>query len=76
MRTPDPYGFTAATAVAIALRALAGDFSVGYQTPSSAYGADLLRQFDDIEWEFLGDTSMAGRRVSAARTQRGFATAC
>lgn len=58
VRTPDPYGFTAATAVAIALRALAGDFSVGYQTPSSAYGADLLRQFDDIEWEFLGDTSM------------------
>lgn len=55
VRTPDPYGFTATVAVAIAARALAGDFKAGYQTPSSAYGADLLREFDDVTWEVLDD---------------------
>ncbi|WP_419163139.1 saccharopine dehydrogenase family protein [Candidatus Palauibacter sp.] len=54
LRTPDPYGFTAMTAVAIAARALGGDVKVGYQTPSSAYGADLLREFEDVQWELLG----------------------
>lgn len=53
VRTPDPYGFTATTAVAIARRALAGDLKVGYRTPSSAYGAALLREFDEVEWEVL-----------------------
>lgn len=51
MRVPDPYGFTAKTAVAIAARALGGDFKAGYQTPSSAYGVDFVRQFDGVEWE-------------------------
>lgn len=55
VRTPDPYGFTATVAVAIAARALAGDIKPGYQTPSSAYGADLLREFDDVTWEVLDD---------------------
>ena len=50
LRTPDPYGLTAKTAVAIAARALRGDVRVGYQTPSSAYGADFIRQFDGVEW--------------------------
>ena len=54
MRVPDPYGLTAKTAVAIAARALGGDFHVGYQTPSSAYGADFIRQFDGVEWELPG----------------------
>ena len=54
MRISDPYGFTAKTAVAIATRALAGDLKVGYQTPSSAYGADFMRQFDGVEWELSG----------------------
>ena len=53
LRTPDPYGFTATTAVAIAVRAVAGDVRVGYQTPSSAYGADLMREFDGVHWELL-----------------------
>ena len=53
VRTPDPYGFTAKSSVAIALRALDGDFKAGYQTPSSAYGADFIRQFDGVEWELL-----------------------
>ncbi len=53
LRTPDPYGLTAKTAVAMAARALRGDVRVGYQTPSSAYGADFIRQFDGVEWELL-----------------------
>ena len=55
VRTPDPYGFTATVAVAIAARAAAGDVEVGFQTPSSAYGADLLRTFDGVRWELLDD---------------------
>lgn len=54
MRVPDPYGFTAKTAVAIAAQTLRGHLKVGYQTPSLAYGADFIRQFDDVEWEILG----------------------
>lgn len=54
LSTPDPYGFTAKAAVSIAARALDGDIKIGYQTPSSAYGADLIRQFDGVQWELLG----------------------
>jgi len=53
LRVPDPYGFTAKTLVAIGVRVLSGDFQTGYQTPSSAYGADFVRQFDGVEWELL-----------------------
>ena len=53
MRVPDPYGFTAKAVVAIGVRALRGDFTAGYQTPSSAYGADFVREFDGVEWELL-----------------------
>ena len=53
VHTPDPYGFTATVAVAIAARAVAGDVEIGFQTPSSAYGADLLRTFEGVRWESL-----------------------
>lgn len=53
MRVPDPYGFTAKALVAIGARALKGDLKAGYQTPSSAYGADFVRQFDGVEWDLL-----------------------
>lgn len=53
MRVPDPYGFTAKTLVAIGVRVLNGDFKAGYQTPSSAYGADFVRRFDGVECEVL-----------------------
>jgi short subunit dehydrogenase-like uncharacterized protein len=53
MRVPDPYGFTAKAIVAIGVRALKGDFKAGYQTPSSAYGADFVRRFEGVEWEAL-----------------------
>ncbi len=59
VRTPDPYGFTATAAVAIAGRALAGDVGAGYQTPSSAYGAELLREFDEVTWERIDDQATA-----------------
>ena len=49
MRVPDPYGFTAKTLVAIGVRVLNGDFKAGYQTPSSAYGADFVHEFDGVE---------------------------
>ena len=53
MRVPDPYGFTAKTLVAVGVRVLNGNFKAGYQTPSSAYGADFVRRFDGVEWEVL-----------------------
>jgi short subunit dehydrogenase-like uncharacterized protein len=42
LETPDGYTLTVLTALAIARKVLAGDFKPGYQTPSSAYGADLI----------------------------------
>ena len=50
---PIPYGFTAKALVAIGARALNGDLKAGYQTPSSAYGADFVHQFHGVEWELL-----------------------
>jgi hypothetical protein len=44
VRPPGPEGYTltAEAAIEIAGRALRGDVKPGYQTPSSAYGADLI----------------------------------
>ena len=53
LRACDPYGMTASVAVCMATRALEGDTSVGFQTPSMAYGPDLIRQFQGIEWDYL-----------------------
>ena len=55
LRAPDPYGFTAKTVIEVAARALRGDLKVGYQTPSTAYGAALVRQFEDVEWRQPGE---------------------
>ena len=49
MRVPDPYGFTAKALMAIGVRVLNGDFKAGYQTPSSAYGADFVHEFEGVE---------------------------
>ncbi len=46
LQTPNGYTLTALTAVAIARRVLASDFKPGYQTPSSAYGADLILEIE------------------------------
>ena len=48
---PIPTGLPRRLLVAIGACVLDGDFKVGYQTPSSAYGADFVRQFEGVEWE-------------------------
>jgi short subunit dehydrogenase-like uncharacterized protein len=42
LRLPEGYTLTAEAAIEIAGRVLRGDVKPGYQTPSSAYGADLI----------------------------------
>jgi len=42
LRTPDGYTLTALTAVAIVEKVLAGQLTPGFQTPSLAYGPDLI----------------------------------
>ncbi len=49
LRVADPYGFTARAAVQIAINVLEGNFAVGYQTPSTAYGLELLNEFAELE---------------------------
>lgn len=51
MRTPDGYTLTALTALAIAEKVLAGQFTPGFQTPSLAYGPDLITEFAGVERE-------------------------
>ena len=59
LRVPDPYGFTAKTAVAMAARALQGDVKIGFQTPALAYGADFIRQFQDVQWDYPGGAGLS-----------------
>jgi short subunit dehydrogenase-like uncharacterized protein len=51
LRTPEVYGFTAVTAVAIAARVLGGDFEVGFQTAARVYGADFVLSLPGVERE-------------------------
>jgi short subunit dehydrogenase-like uncharacterized protein len=55
LRTPEGYRLTALTSVEIMRRILNGDYRIGFQTPSMAYGADFVLQFDDVERIDLGD---------------------
>jgi hypothetical protein len=48
MQTPEGYTLTALTTVAIAQEVLAGFAPVGSQTPSRAYGADFILEFEGI----------------------------
>jgi len=41
--TPDPYTFTAVTALTLVERILQGHVTSGFQTPARVYGADVLR---------------------------------
>jgi short subunit dehydrogenase-like uncharacterized protein len=45
--TPTGYGFTQLASVEIAARVLAGNFRPGFQSPSSAYGSELLTSIAD-----------------------------
>lgn len=49
IRGPEAYDFTARAAIVCAKHSLAGQVSAGYQTPSSAFGASILREIDGVE---------------------------
>ncbi|MES2521567.1 MAG: saccharopine dehydrogenase NADP-binding domain-containing protein [Gemmatimonadota bacterium] len=51
LRGPDGYSLTADTAVRSAMRALAGDAPVGFQTPSRAYGTDFIMESEGVTRE-------------------------
>lgn len=53
METPDGYGLTAETALAVVERILSGDFKPGFQTPALAYGADFILGFEGVTREDL-----------------------
>ena len=59
LRVPDPYGFTARTAVAMAARALNGDLKIGFQTPALAYGTAFIRQFEGVQWDYPGGRGLS-----------------
>jgi short subunit dehydrogenase-like uncharacterized protein len=48
---PEGYTCTALTTVEIMKRILNNDFKLGFQTPSLAYGADFILQFDGVTRE-------------------------
>jgi short subunit dehydrogenase-like uncharacterized protein len=51
VRAPEAYTLTALTALAIAEKALAGQAPAGFQTPSRAYGADLILEIPGVTRE-------------------------
>jgi short subunit dehydrogenase-like uncharacterized protein len=53
MQTQEGYTLTAQASLAIMERVLAGDAPAGFQTPSSAYGADLVLALDGVSREDL-----------------------
>ena len=53
LTTPDGYTLTAVTSVDFAKRAASGQFRAGFQTPSLAYGADVILDFAGVEREDL-----------------------
>lgn len=53
LRTPEGYSLTALTGLAIAKRVANGDFKPGFQTPSLAYGADFILNFEGCTREEL-----------------------
>jgi short subunit dehydrogenase-like uncharacterized protein len=51
--TPEAYTFTAASAVAVASRVLAGDARPGFQTPSALLGPDYVLRLPGVERQEL-----------------------
>jgi len=49
LRTPNTYRLTTLSALEILQRVLDGDAPVGYQTPASAYGPDLVLSIEGVE---------------------------
>jgi short subunit dehydrogenase-like uncharacterized protein len=50
---PEGYTLTALTALLITERVLAGQFAAGFQTPSKAYGPDLILEIEGVTREDL-----------------------
>lgn len=50
LTTLNGYTLTAKTSVLIAEKIINGDFKSGYQTPSSAYGKDLILEVEGSKW--------------------------
>lgn len=48
LQVPDGYTTTALTALAIAEKITAGNFTPGFQTPAMAYGADLILEIESV----------------------------
>lgn len=48
LTTPEAYALTAMTGLHIAKRVAAGEFKPGFQTPSLAFGPDLILKFDGV----------------------------
>lgn len=53
LRTPEGYTLTALTGLSIARRVANGEFKPGFQTPSSAFGADFILQFESVSRDDL-----------------------
>lgn len=51
MRCPEAYSLTASSMLLISKKILNGDFKAGYQTPSSAYGEDLVMEIEGVSRE-------------------------
>jgi short subunit dehydrogenase-like uncharacterized protein len=49
MQTPEGYTFTALSSLAIVGKVLKGEVHPGFQTPSSAYGPDLVMEIPGVE---------------------------
>ena len=72
LHTPEVYSFTAATSVALAERALSGQYRAGFQTPSRAYGAEYVLSLPGVSYAEAPLRSSAAGAVSgtAGRTSR------
>lgn len=48
LQAPDQYTFTAASALALVERVLAGELEAGFQTPAGVYGPDFVLDLDGV----------------------------
>jgi len=64
LRTPETYRFTAEAATLIAGKVLAGDAPVGYHTPASAFGPDLVLEIPGVERVDLIEDEVVARESS------------
>ncbi|MFO7631214.1 MAG: hypothetical protein R6W76_01685, partial [Caldilinea sp.] len=61
LRTPEGYTLTALASLLIVRKVLAGEVKPGFQTPSSAYGPDLIMEIEGVERVDLDESSSSNR---------------